>query len=574
MSGIEGGNSANPEVLRQGARGSALALVLALALYLPLAVLGSCHRADDVNTDTLVYARFAGYIAEGRFADTVTGCWSPLLPWSAGPLVALGMDPLYALRAVLVTSGTALVLACWLFLRRLAPLPRAWTLAAILSVALVAAYMAVSYPNPDILLAAWLWLYFTAVMDPRLMERRWLQATCGFCCGAAYLAKSYAFPFFLAHYPLTLVLRWAMRRRAASGNPGEPGPLHIRRAGSALTLGLITFGIVAGPWMGVLSAKYGRFTTTTAGTINHAVVGPGVQYGVHPVRRGMYEPQSGHIAAWETPEILPYAYWSPFASAANARHQVKIIVQNLGVVRSIFSEMDLLGLWLALFAATPVLLALSWSDREESFRTLWVGATAAVYASGFLFLFFTSRHILSVLHPLAVLWGFHAFARLRRAAGERLVDRPHAAKTAGGLILATLIVSFAFVPLWRLAGVLSDAPPYRHYRAIAEDLRAVGAEGPLASTLYREGFLVAYHLNRVLNGVPVSDDPAECRGILEDHGVRTFLVFEDSPIYRTFDDAPGWARVLTVDAWRTQYHGALKIFRRRTGANRPGGETR
>src|SRR5262249_36824814 len=108
--------------------------------------------------------------------------------------------------------------------------------------------------TPDLLVAVLLTYYFWMALDPATAGRAPRAFACGLLGGLAYLAKAYAFPFFVAHFPLP----WAL----GAGAHASPGPL--RRYAVATVAGMIGFLLVAGPWILVLSARYGRPTITTA----------------------------------------------------------------------------------------------------------------------------------------------------------------------------------------------------------------------------------------------------------------------------------------------------------------------
>src|SRR5690606_30318294 len=98
-----------------------------------------------------------------------------------------------------------------------------------------------------------------------------MAALAGAWGGVAYLAKSYALPFTLVNLPLTVGLRWLMRR-GAEPDPGAGGPRDaLRTPLRTVAIGLGALTVVALPWVGALSWRYERPTWTTVGPLARAV---------------------------------------------------------------------------------------------------------------------------------------------------------------------------------------------------------------------------------------------------------------------------------------------------------------
>jgi hypothetical protein len=103
------------------------------------------------------------------------------------------------------------------------------------------------------------------------------------------------------------------------------------------------FLLVAGPWIGLLSYKYGRPVFSTIGPIQHAIVGPPDVYRDHPDHLHFYKPEPGRITVAEDPTNLPYNYWSPLDYPM---HQIKLIYRNAKTIINYLRGFDWLGLGL------------------------------------------------------------------------------------------------------------------------------------------------------------------------------------------------------------------------------------
>ena len=274
-------------------------LLPALALYLAVAIPVALANADRLNPDGVCYLRLAQYLAAGDWADGVSLYWSPALPFCVAPLVALGWDALDAGRMMLIAWGGALIVAAGWFLREWIPLSRPWRASWLMLLALPAAGFQIFAITPDVILSAILLAYFAALRRASRLGQGWVLA--GALGGAAFLVKAYALPFVALHLPATV---WWLHRRRLDGATWSRG--------RALTMALAAFLVPVAAWTTVLSVKNGAFTVGKSGATNHAVVGPPDVVRYHPVVFGVPEPP--HVSVWETPERLPYQYWSPLAS--------------------------------------------------------------------------------------------------------------------------------------------------------------------------------------------------------------------------------------------------------------------
>ncbi|HUG37324.1 MAG TPA: hypothetical protein VML54_10265, partial [Candidatus Limnocylindrales bacterium] len=241
---------------------------LAFAAYGVLALGAAFHFADEIDTDGVAYLRIGGYYAAGDLGRAVSAYWSPLYSWLLAPGLALGVPALLAAKLLGAAIALAWVHAVGLLARRFVDSAVA---RALLCVAAAAQGLAWSMQTigADLLLGVLLTYYFHVMSDPALLTRPRRVFAGGLLGGLAYLAKAYALPFFLAHFALTLAL-------AARGPVSSAGAARGGRGawpGRAAVAGLLGFGLLAGPWVVVLSEAQGRFTFSTALARNRPVVG-------------------------------------------------------------------------------------------------------------------------------------------------------------------------------------------------------------------------------------------------------------------------------------------------------------
>jgi hypothetical protein len=513
----------------------------ALAVYAVGILMAISLLRDQINPDAVSYVGNARHIAEGRFSESVSGYWSPLLSWSMAPLIFCGVDGLLAARIVLGIGGALLIVGCSLLMRRLLGerQPNWAHAAALVLIAISAAYWATYVISPDLLLAAGLVFYFAAVLSPDLLQRRSQAVLCGAIGAVAFFAKAYALPFVLVHFPLTVLLRWLY-----AGRQEEPRRV-LRFAG----IGIVTFLVVAGPWIAALSVKYGKPTFSTVARIAHTVIGPKDKPRYHPLG-DLHEVPAGHIHVWETPEALSYNHWSPLDNLQYFVHQA---AYTLGAIQRVIRDVgsfDLLYLSIPALLLPPLLIARR-KDRDGAFLAIWFLTTVAIFALGFTLVFYERRYIVTLLWPMTLIYCL-AFCL------EKLqLPRRKAAALAVLALVSFGMYSFSCCQtVWKQGRI-----DYGGYRRLAAVIEPDCGSGPIAYAGRRhEGLYLAYHMNKPFLGwmwTPKEDNVGDVEAALRQHGAKTFLVDSDWKLAADFAKRTHWQLRKTI-----QYSGSseLRIF--------------
>ncbi len=494
----------------------------ALVLYAILAGLAAVAQRDQINRDAIAYIRNAVYLSQGRLLDSVSGYWSPLLSWSLAPFMYFGCDGLYASRLVLGLWGAVLVGGAAVFVGRCTALAFPWNAIVLMLVSLAAAQWTTARITPDLLLGALAIWYFGLTAKSDLLLSRRAQLLAGALGGLAYLAKAYAFPFFLAHYSFSVCLHFVRRR------PHLP----ISQAVKALAAGLTAFAVIAGPWIGVLSSKYGRFTFSTAAAFNHFVVGPSADADLATTSYRAPPVPPGRITLWETPDRLDCKDWSPFASSASLMHQVRQINLNLVAIARAIADFDLLGVVPGFLL---LMLAIRLAARQRGaacpYPAEWSLMTVFVYAGGFLPIAFEARYLDAVLWPLCcvAVFGVLSDARCLLQAGE---------PARRGVILVPLLSALcAFSYAYRFADTVQTAAgavgtvlhpaslPRSPYRDCGQKLAASASARPVAACegCWDEGLYVSFHAGLPFLGEVRAISPAAVEKSLAESKARVFV---------------------------------------------------
>ena len=293
-------------------------LVAVFLVQIVLAVKSVWMFHDQLNPDGLAYLRIAQYYLSGQTALMISGYWGPLLSWLIVPWLLVFEDPLLAAHAAMAVSAVVFLFGCFCVLRAVR-LPGTAIMIGTWITAFLSVAWSGTYITPDLLMAG-----LFCCGTSRLLSNKWVANTrtalgAGIVLGTAYLAKAVALPVS------------ALMIIALAGTNVAVCQSSLRQTVRATTIIVAGVLMVAGPWIGILSYKYGRPVFSTSGPILHAIVGPPDMARDHPDKLHFYKPETGRITTLEDRTNLPYNAWSPFASVAYAVHQVKVIVHFVAV---------------------------------------------------------------------------------------------------------------------------------------------------------------------------------------------------------------------------------------------------
>lgn len=502
------------------------------------------HR---VAPDASCYLTIARKYRSWDFQDAVNGYWSPLLSWLVAPLLCLGAPTEVTAKVLQVAIGGGALWAVW-WLGKRVELPvaiRVWTTLCL--VPAVAMY-ALTDTTPDLLVAVILVVYVGVVIGADYPRSLWQAAACGLLGALAYLAKAYAFPFFLAHY--LAVSAYLVVRRRGSG-------AEVRRLVTATAVALLVFAVVAGGWASLLSRKYSRITIGTTGSYQMSLFsggGGGLFHG-----GGLFPPSNATaISAWEDPTDLRTPVRPPArkssrgpgasagikpasvgkADAASERPSPLAWDRGREWLQRLVRNLTRLGwtlvrfFWVFPLVLAGLLLSCRLAPRGAvRDRCLILLGTLLLYPSGYLLIFIQERYFWVMTLLLAVAAGLVAtiVPGLRRSPW----------RFAWGLVAG---VSFALWPAWllvRLGPHALEAMP-----VVASQLRPAIRPGVRIASDAEWGLTnsIAYHLDAKYYGMLPSDASAdEVERQLRQHRIEYLVVWGDPgrfPMLASADEVP------------------------------------
>jgi hypothetical protein len=328
------------------------------------------------NTDAVSYISIAQKYAHGDFKNAINGFWSPLFSWLLAPFLLLRIDATLMARILGYLIGGLLLAAIFLLSSRFAlrPFLRITIGWAFIPIVLYYAYDMI---NPDCLVAALLALYFFVIFDPSYSEKKYAGPACAVLAALAYLAKNYAFYFFLVHFSIFNFLHYLLLPR------GKPRKVLLSR----YALSLLVFFLISGSWITALSLKYRKLTVSNAASVNFSIIAP--RGGGEVQRRDGFvaPPNSTAVSAWEDPTFYPRIKWSPFQSKADFSYWIHLMQREARRTLVIFQDFS--------FLALPIILAsLLLSLMIHRHRMALLGLlTIALYSSGYISVMTLERYL-------------------------------------------------------------------------------------------------------------------------------------------------------------------------------------
>ncbi len=348
------------------------------ALYVILCTVLSRFFWYNVGPDALSYLSIAGHYLRGEWMEAINTGWSPLTSWATALLMAVGLSDLAAIRVVTIAFGVLLLYAVGKLAEDFELSP-AWQTAVSYTTAVMAVSFVMVRMGADMPEAAFLLLYIRMVIRNSFGEKGTGLAA-GIWGAAAYFTKGYALYFFLGHFALASFIHFWQRQ-------GAQRQAVIRQ----WAMGMLVFVILTGPWVAAMSYKMGHLTTGTTGAWNYRLVGPN-----SPGYPQYYKPvplPSEHASSmWEepAPDLLPA--WSPLGSAAELKHQLRLVARNIKELTTYFLYLSLLSLagWLAF-------TAWGWGHSQTgTVHWLLASITVLIYPAGYLLILVQDRYLWSI----------------------------------------------------------------------------------------------------------------------------------------------------------------------------------
>jgi hypothetical protein len=454
----------------------------ALAVFLVMGILLLPFYRYELSPDGISYLSIAQQYTAGYWNEAVNAYWAPLYSWCIALLLLVRMPGILATKIVALAAGVVALFALWRMSINFdmnARIQRAF----IWTASFVVLAFALETNTPDLLFVAVLLIYLALIFDPAYPSMPYAGVICGVLGSLAYLAKSYGFFFFAAHFLIFSALHWVLQKDR-----------HLRRRiAGQLMRGLTIFCCLSFAWVVILHAKYGRWMLGTTSDFNHRLVGP--QSSGYPHFRGLLAPPTEHaITAWQDPAPSLLPDWNTFGSSANISHQFKVVGANSwSIFRFWMYANPLFGVFLLAY------VVLCFHSPIRSIEWVFPLLTIVLFSLGYIPLTVQGRYLW--LTDLLLLW--IAFRTL-----DLLFKSAALSGSAKALLVSVAALTFLISPLRTLrAHFLHN----RNLHSWTEDIKRSNlVRGKLASCGdWQDSAYVAYMLDMPYYGVPAAVPEAD-----------------------------------------------------------------
>lgn len=389
-----------------------------IALALLSLIADGFFQPYAINGDVTAYFDIADQIQQHHWNWVVNGYWNPLYPallWLARLLTRADVwhemqagRLLNVVTALLVLLASAYLADSALRLslsltdsnsgtqKSFTRIPRSALLLSSFAVTfwLIVRNLNVNTVRPDLLLTLFLLVAFASMFDI-LREGRWKHfVILGVSFGLAYLTKSVAFPVFA----FTLLVLGVLAFKVRSYVPG-------------IAIAVLSFAVVAGPYIGALSKKEGHFSSGESGSDNYAwyvdgaerfeqqhgqpeTKGAAIDHLKHTSQQLLAHPGVYYYGNWmpgtETQWFDP-SYWNAgLTPKFSPKRQISVLISSV----SMFVRVCLSNAQTFLPLILTILIGGAWKLRDWSTRGLAPIALIAVALLGlYMIVLFEGRYV-------------------------------------------------------------------------------------------------------------------------------------------------------------------------------------
>jgi hypothetical protein len=485
-------------------------VIWVLIVYLLLGFLQLKVHRYEMNPDGISYIAIAQKYLVGNFHDAINAVWSPFFSWLLVPMLALGVEPLLAPKILNVILGVPILLLISRLSQQFSL--TVWT-RRVLLFSLVPILLSMSVlARADLCGAIPLLIYFLMIFRPQYPAALRQGAWCGFWGGIAYLAKVYAFPFFISHFLLMNGLHY-LRHETREKK---------RQTLASLCCGFIVFGLVSGLWIAALSTKYHRFTFSNVPKLIVHSKSPDFQsISVQP--QGLISPPNPTaVALNEDYSLTDYhlSDWTPLGSWGAFKHYTRVITRQWIQILYFFQSFSCLSITICL----TYILFLLHRPREllVQYEVVYPFVTLLLFCSGYSMIHVTAAtaRFLWVPYFLLVLMGGYTL--------DRLIQDSFFTKARRAVLYVAFVACFAFTPIMNMWQNRNEGKPIYLLSHMFKDHIRPG-DRIASDTEWARSLFLAFYLNAryySTAGTEVTEQKLE--NDLRRFGIQHYLVWGES----------------------------------------------
>ena len=351
-------------------------LLAALGVYIICFALLYPFYQYIFDDDGVGYLMITKRLAAGDFYNGINGFWSPLHSWLVVPLYKAGLSEFLAFRISNGLIGAGILIVVYRLCKKTA-LPENIITATLWVCIPVILSLAFKDLAADILVCLLLLIYTDIVSEKDFFESPGKNILAGITGCLCYLAKTYAFPFFMIHFA---AVQFILFKRCYLANKKK---LFVRN----LLLGIASCILLAIPWLIMLQDRYDTFTFGFSGRHNYMLA---LFPGYSSVEELVAVPPEPLVSFWENPYYLP-APKDPYPSLLSFDVlivQIRVFLNSFMVALNCFHNLSFLSTAIILILGIYVL------KRKDNTLTIFL-LTITLLPLGYLLMHIETRFIWS-----------------------------------------------------------------------------------------------------------------------------------------------------------------------------------
>lgn len=477
---------------------SSLSIIPILVLFLILgAFFLKYYQYDLISKDIISIISVTKLYTDGDINGAINGYWGPLFSWLLIPFAKFNSSPyfvLYSMKILSLTTGIFTIIGIRLLSYKF-EMDEKIRYLILFSMVFIVLYFSLRSNPVDLLLTCFLVYYLYFIFSPEYSQKSHYGFICGLLGAAAYLTKSYALTFFIAHFLLFNLFHYLKE------------PEYKKIIFKNLTFGLAIFLILSGSWSAIISDKYGILTFGTSGTYNHDAIGP-KSVGQHPteyINQGFIKPsEEGVTSAWYDPTYLDTESWSwsPFESIKFFKFQLRKIEKNILTLLHIYASFSYLSI--IIIALYLLLCFKPFNKVINSKEIIYPLFTVLLFPLGYLFIALELRY-LWIIYILLMLMGGYIL---------NLIFQYKFSNIAKTLLTLIFIVSFLILPVTvllpiNLPGNYHNGKDFYDWSQIIEKnyhmKGNIASNGNADNGNYKRTLHLSYFLGTTYYGFPKKD---------------------------------------------------------------------
>jgi len=346
-----------------------------------------CYGSDGMQMVII-----AKKYATGNFAGAINAYWSPLMSWFIALLSLFGLDGILAFKIVRILGA---ILGLYVFEKLLKNFKVGFSVKVI---CMLLCAIAFSYyllqEEPDLWVVTLTITYLYFLLNKKFVVSKKQGILVGVVGATSYFAKAYGFPFFVSNFLLTGLLFLLIYRKQI-----EKRKVILTN----LALGFLSFMLLSGIWVGIISTKYNQLIISSSSIYNNKVLTPKFT-GVDEISNTFNLPtfstllfekphETGALSSWEEPYFTVINEPNPkrLADKESRNYLVKNMVRN---AKSFYYDFPLKYNLIALFfiGILSFLVGAKYS-KWDKFLVVVLGLTFINYAGGYMLLLVQERYL-------------------------------------------------------------------------------------------------------------------------------------------------------------------------------------